>query len=181
MPAPPPPPAHRATRVRRPEVFPQPRPPALDAALATCGLWRAMAARLNEARHCSGSSRRVPRRRHLLAAQTHSHRPPRLRTGRAAGEQAYLCACARQVGVRPGRRPFRSRRVEGGRFWLGRVDGGGHAPSGCTVEECRHQLRIGCPRSALRIPTGDPHGSFTYGARSSDRSFIRFFALQSLH
>lgn len=43
-----------------------------------------MTARLNEARRCSASSRRVPRGRHLLAAQAHSHQPPRLRTERAA-------------------------------------------------------------------------------------------------
>lgn len=30
-----------------------------------------------------------------------SHRPPRLRSGCAAGGEAALCACARQVGVRP--------------------------------------------------------------------------------
>lgn len=159
MPAPPPPPGRRAPRARRPEAFPWPRPPALDAARATCGLWRAMAARLNEARRCSASSRRVPRGRHLLAAQAHSHQPPRLRTERAAGEQAAFCACARQVGVCPGRRPFRQRCVEGGRCGRRRANGGGHAPLNCYVDSRR--LLRGRMRSALSISTGDPQGSFT--------------------
>lgn len=80
---------------------------------ATCGPWRAMAARFNEPPRSSGSSRCYPCRRHLLArtytlasAAAPAHWP------RAAGRgEAGRAACAlrmrgRQVGVRGGSRPW---------------------------------------------------------------------------
>jgi hypothetical protein len=63
-----------------------------------------MAARFNGARRCSGSSRRVPRRRHLLAARTlaSAAAPAQwLRRGRGGGALRMRVTGGRAPGPRP--------------------------------------------------------------------------------
>lgn len=177
MPAPPPPLARRAPRDHRPEAVPWPRPPGPDAARATCGWWRAMAARLNEVRCCSGFSRRVSRRRHLLPAQTHSQQPPRLRTDCTAGAPGGVLRL-RATGGRAPRAgdpsvPSAQRAAapgEGVRMELARHPGAARWSPGVVTTQ-------GPPELRPEIPT-DP---LPYGTLSSDCSFILSFTLHSLH